>query len=615
MGDALEGEMKAVVSSDLSMEARDELADLGSGVEVTATMLDRLGSGHGPSFPTSAADTASVALPRDPVRLGQACALQAILDRRRSAIELHRESGGAFELDMMQPAGRYGLHTPSRHGDRSTWLILEHETQRSGMHEKPCPHAVGHSMRPQETSGGGVVVEHVGCSSQFEPIRYVVGVSHCSDPTITRTLLEVPRRDRACGSAEFETTHAWAAHEGARVENAEDLLNQFVALSASELPLIAEDAVFGVNTRNAVLEFETATARVADGVLTLGESIALARLVAELEQDAPVILPGEQTASVQTWQSELNDWNRLTTNDLPIDPDGIYGPNSVAATRVFEAEADLQVDGIVEPEDRAAMRGSLEDLRAEAGDLPPLSVGDSGSLVQTTQSLLNEYFGYAYLDAGPISEDGLYGRNTRDAARVFEANEGLVEDGVLTRSDIDRLRSAVAELENAAANSTIQLDDRGDLVETWQRPLAEWIRAEAAEGTVSDASTLGDIVSASDFTQADADLLRLYYVFFDRDPDVGGVRYWIDRSRDDLGHTEIAEFFATSPEFDDTYGDLDDREFVAVLYRNALEREADGEGFEFWVGELEQSLRSRAEVVRQFGFSPEFIGNNPFGGQ
>ena len=457
--------------------------------------------------------------------------------------------------------------------------------------------------------------------------------------------------------------------EGARVENAQDLLNQFVALSASELPLIAEDAVFGVNTRNAVLEFETATDRVADGVLTLGESIALARLVAELEQDAPVILPGEQTASVQTWQSELNDWNRLTTNDLPIESDGIYGPNSVAATRVFEAEADLQVDGIVEPEDRAAMRGSLEDLRAEAGDLPPLSVGDSGSLVQTTQSLLNEYFGYADLDAGPISEDGLYGRNTRDAARVFEANEGLVEDGVLTRSDIDRLRSAVAELENAAADSTIQLDDRGDLVETWQRPLAEWIRlsgsdlepisvdgvfgdstfrattrfervaglqvdgivepedrvalreaverlrAEAAEGTVSDASTLGEIVSASDFTQADADLLRLYYVFFDRDPDVGGARYWIDRSRDDLGYTEIAEFFATSPEFDDTYGDLDDREFVAVLYRNALEREADGEGFEFWVGELEQSLRSRAEVVRQFGFSPEFIGNNPFGGQ
>lgn len=489
------------------------------------------------------------------------------------------------------------------------------------------------------------------------PFRPLVAVA-AATATLGLVPINVGAQDAALGLGD----------EGAEVENAQDLLNQFLALSDSDLALIAEDGIFGPNTKAAVEEFEETSERPSDGVLSLGESIALSVFVAELERSTPAIQPGEQGPTVATWQAELNDWNRLSMTDLPIESDGVYGPNSVAATRVFEQAAGLQVDGIVEPEDRAAMRETLADLRADAGDLPPLTLGDAGALVQSAQALLNQYFAFEDLGIGPIAEDGLYGRNTRDAASVFESNEGLTDDGVLTRADIDRLRIRVAELEADAADSVVQLGDRGDLVNTWQRPLAEWLRlsdtdlepividgvfgqstyrattrfervaglqvdgvvepedrvalrealerlrAEAIEGTVADAETLGEVVTASDFTPADANLLRLYYVFFDREPDVGGARYWIDRSRNDLGYVEIAAFFAASPEFNDTYGTLTNAEFVTLLYRNSLEREPDGEGFEFWVDQLDQGLRSRAEVVRQFGFSPEFVANNPFGG-
>lgn len=456
--------------------------------------------------------------------------------------------------------------------------------------------------------------------------------------------------------------------EGSEVENAQDLLNQFLALSDSDLALIAEDGIFGSNTQRALEEYETAAGVAVDGVLTLAESVGLSRFVGDLEASSNAIQPGDEGAVVVTWQSELNDWNRLTGNDLPIESDGIYGPNSQAATRVFESEVGLQVDGIVEAEDRSAMRSRLSDLRADAGDLPPLTIGDAGALVQSTQALLNQYFAYQDIAISLIIEDGLYGRNTRDAARVFERSEDVPDDGVMTVADIDRLRIAVARLEASSADSVIELGDAGPLVNTWQRPLAEWIRlsgrdlepivsdgvfgdstyrattrfervsglqvdgivepedrvglrealerlrAEAIEETVADAATLGEVVSASDFGIADANVLRLYYVFFGRDPDVGGARYWIDRSRSDLGYVDIARYFADSDEFGETYGSLTDTDFVGLLYRNSLERDPDAEGFAFWVDQLATEARSRSEVVRLFGFSPEFIANNPLGG-
>lgn len=454
---------------------------------------------------------------------------------------------------------------------------------------------------------------------------------------------------------------------GAEVERVQELLNQYLALSASSVPLIAEDGVFGPETTAAVEEFERRVGEPVDGVLPLLDRLRLEREVDALEESLPasVIRAGDTGSIVMTWQDELNAWSRLSGVLLPIEDDGVFGPDTDAATRAFEASIERQVDGIVEPVDRRAMRRVLAALRAEAGDLPPLEVGDAGDLVADVQLLVNDVIAFADLDVALLVDDGVYGRLTRNAVAIVEASLGRTDDGVASADDIDAFRVAVSALESAAAPSVIAEGDVGPLVEAWQRRLDTWLRlsgesdrpaVDAVFGSTTDAATrrveaalglqvdgvvepedraaisadierlrairddlvvgadsLGDLVTADDFTSADADLLRLYTIFFDRAPDLDGAKYWIDQARNGQSFRSIAELFAASAEFDARYGDLPDGAFVDAVYRNALERTPDAPGRAYWIGRLDAG-DSPAVVVLGFAFAPEFIDQNRFGG-
>ena len=60
-----------------------------------------------------------------------------------------------------------------------------------------------------------------------------------------------------------------------------------------------------------------------------------------------------------------------------------------------------------------------------------------------------------------------------------------------------------------------------------------------------------------------------------------------------------------SPEFQARYGSLDNADFVDLLYRNVLDREADATGLANWTARLDAGM-SRADVVMGFSQSPEF---------
>ncbi len=124
--------------------------------------------------------------------------------------------------------------------------------------------------------------------------------------------------------------------------------------------------------------------------------------------------------------------------------------------------------------------------------------------------------------------------------------------------------------------------------------------------------TIDDIVNGSDFTDAHGDVLRLYYAFFDRDPDVKGALYWIGRSDADVGLDKIAQNFAVSDEFLATYGQTDDEEFLDAVYNNVLDRETDEKGFNYWLGRLESNGLTRGGVVRWIAANEEFIAAHPF---
>ena len=69
---------------------------------------------------------------------------------------------------------------------------------------------------------------------------------------------------------------------------------------------------------------------------------------------------------------------------------------------------------------------------------------------------------------------------------------------------------------------------------------------------------------------------------------------------------QISEHFAGSAEFRALYGNLDDRQFVELVYRNVLGREADLAGRSHWLAQLAAG-RPRGQIMLGFSDSEEFV--------
>jgi hypothetical protein len=121
--------------------------------------------------------------------------------------------------------------------------------------------------------------------------------------------------------------------------------------------------------------------------------------------------------------------------------------------------------------------------------------------------------------------------------------------------------------------------------------------------------TFTDGTGVFDPTGTAEDVARLYQALLQRAPDVPGLVAWtasIDDSHVPL--SDVANSFATSPEFMQTYGTLSDDSFVRKLYLNALGRPADAAGEQAWDNAL-ASGTSRGQVAQGFAESPENRGN------
>lgn len=123
-------------------------------------------------------------------------------------------------------------------------------------------------------------------------------------------------------------------------------------------------------------------------------------------------------------------------------------------------------------------------------------------------------------------------------------------------------------------------------------------------------STFADEVASS---ARYAQLWRLYQAYFLRQPDNGGLGYWIDLSRSGVGLQAISDNFELSEEFALTYGALDNYEFLELIYANVLCRIQDGDGFDYWLGLLNSSSLSRGDMMVLFSESEEYLTNTNTG--
>ena len=67
--------------------------------------------------------------------------------------------------------------------------------------------------------------------------------------------------------------------------------------------------------------------------------------------------------------------------------------------------------------------------------------------------------------------------------------------------------------------------------------------------------------------------------------------------------------FLKSNEFVTKYGNASNEQFVNLLYQNVLNRQADADGYNYWLTALQNGTTTREGVVNSFAQSTEFIGN------
>lgn len=129
----------------------------------------------------------------------------------------------------------------------------------------------------------------------------------------------------------------------------------------------------------------------------------------------------------------------------------------------------------------------------------------------------------------------------------------------------------------------------------------------AAQVTNSEILQFDDGVVVVAGNQDEAALARLYEFMFGRTPDAEGMRWWIEQVRGGaINLIDAAGGFLNSQEASTNQinPSTDPTAFVNGLYQQGFHRQADAEGLQFWVDQLNSGM-SQAEVIARFAASDE----------
>ena len=107
-----------------------------------------------------------------------------------------------------------------------------------------------------------------------------------------------------------------------------------------------------------------------------------------------------------------------------------------------------------------------------------------------------------------------------------------------------------------------------------------------------------------DVNETAASVARLYDATFNRLPDGNGLLWWKNLVDHGTSFSTVADAFASSAEFEHTYGNLSNQGFVEQLYHNVLDRAGEASGVAYWTAALASGQTDRGVVL--LGFS-EFM--------
>ena len=124
-------------------------------------------------------------------------------------------------------------------------------------------------------------------------------------------------------------------------------------------------------------------------------------------------------------------------------------------------------------------------------------------------------------------------------------------------------------------------------------------------GTMSTGDVIEELVTNGPRADLRQPIIRLYFAYFDRAPDHGGLDHWVGKRKAGTKLDVVSANFAGSNEFKNTYGKLSNADFVKLVYKNLFDRSPDPEGGAYWTKKLNEGT-SRGRVMTQFSESNEY---------
>ena len=125
-------------------------------------------------------------------------------------------------------------------------------------------------------------------------------------------------------------------------------------------------------------------------------------------------------------------------------------------------------------------------------------------------------------------------------------------------------------------------------------------------GTLPRSVVASSLFTSPEFTQSGLYVIKLYVGVLGRDPDFGGWLNWFTGLRNGATPASVLNAFLASPEFQNTYGNLSNSDFVNLVYRNVLQRPPDPGGLANWLGQLNNGVITRGDMMGAFVNGPEF---------
>lgn len=250
------------------------------------------------------------------------------------------------------------------------------------------------------------------------------------------------------------------------------------------IPKIAEpDGFFGVNTEEAVKEFQRTFNLAADGIVGKATWYKIKYIfvavtdLAELESeglelsDIPkqpdrIISFGDRGSFVRALQYYLATAAYYNNAVPPVVIDGIFGAETQNALLAFEREYGLEANGALGEDDWNKLSdvylGILRDnppdyLNEDFVPYPgsPLRLGSSGDavlLLQERLNLISDFYG----NIPKTGETGYFGADTQRAVLAFEREFGLPQRGIVLPFEWERIAQLSQSLEDGALRNSGQ---------------------------------------------------------------------------------------------------------------------------------------------------------------